>query len=494
MNKRLKINIEGLVQGVGFRPFVYRTARKCGLQGFVLNSTAGVEVEVEGEDKSVDNFIDLIRKECPPLASITDITSVEMPVNNYSRFEIRKSSAKEARRTLISPDVSICDDCLRELFDESNRRYRYPFITCLNCGPRYTTIFDIPYDRESTTMNAFTMCPECRAEYENPNDRRFHSQTNACSKCGPRVFLADSSGKTIEENEPVKEAVELLKNGKILAVKGLGGFHLLCDAENDDAVRSLRERKHREEKPFAVLSGTVEDISGFAFVSDKERKLLESREKPIVLLGKREKNNISKYTAPNNNYFGILLPYTPLHCLIMRDNFRPLVDTSGNISDEPISIDNEDALKKLSGIADYFLLHDRDIFVRCDDSVYMVFDKKTYPVRRARGFAPFPFTIQKKMPNVLACGAEQKNTFCLIKGEDAFVSQHIGDLESLSAYEYYRNSIEHYKHVLDADTRFHKLVRAAIRVIRTVINMLLAKYKKVHVLNIDEENILQWQL
>lgn len=451
MYKRLKINIQGLVQGVGFRPFIYRTAEKYGLKGFVLNSPMGVDVEIEGEEETVYNFLSVIKEQYPPLASITAITAGEVVPNNYTQFEIRKSSAEKTRNTLISPDFSICNDCLNELFEETNRRYRYPFITCTNCGPRYTTIFDIPYDRISTTMNVFEMCSDCRAEYENPLDRRFHSQTNACSQCGPTVYLSDNNGNIIEEREPVEKAVGLLKQGKIIAVKGLGGFHLLCDAENNESVSLLRKRKHREEKPFAILADNSSDISEFVYVSDDERCILESREKPIVLLQKKDTSIISDLVAPDNDYLGVLLPYTPLHYLLIRNNFRALVDTSGNISDEPITINNQDASNKLSGVADYFLMHNRDIFVHCDDSVYMVYDKKPYPVRRARGFTPFPVKISKQLPGILGCGGEIKNTFCLIKGDDTFISQHIGDLESISAYEHYQESIEHYKHVLDIE-------------------------------------------
>jgi len=449
MKKRLKIDINGLVQGVGFRPFIYNIAVKNRLNGYVLNNTEGVEIDVEGEEKDIDYFLKSIENECPPLAVITDVKAAEKSLNLFKEFRIEKSVAAASRKTLTSPDVSICDDCLRELFDPNNRRYKYPFITCTNCGPRLTIISDIPYDRINTTMNAFQMCSECKAEYENPVDRRFHAQTNACFKCGPLVYLADSTGNTIEREKAIEKAVELLKIGKIIAVKGLGGFHLLCDAQNDETVLRLRKRKLREEKPFAILADNPKLVSEFAFVSEEEKKFLLSHQSPIVLLRKKNKNKLSKHIAPNNNYFGVLLPYTPLHYLIMRNNFDVLVDTSGNLSDEPIAIDNSEAVNKLSGVADYFLLHNRDIFVRADDSVYMDFDKNPYPVRRARGYVPYPIHLNKSYQSVLACGGGLKSTFCLVKGKDAFLSQHIGDLDNLQTFEFYQKSIDHLKKIID---------------------------------------------
>ncbi len=449
MKKRIKIDINGLVQGVGFRPFIYKIAVRNRLNGYVLNNTEGVEIEVEGEDKDVDYFLNSVEKECPPLADITDIKITEKSLNLFKDFRINKSSTAAKRKTLISPDVSICDDCLSELFDPKNRRYKYPFISCTNCGPRFTIIFDIPYDRLNTTMNAFQMCSECKTEYENPLDRRFHAQTNACFKCGPVVFLTDAIGNTIENEKPIEKTIELLKEGKIVAVKGLGGFHLICDAKNDETILKLRNRKHREEKPFAILADNLTAVSEFAYVSREEEKVLLSHQRPIVLLRKKKENHISEHVAPNNRYFGVLLPYTPLHYLIIRNNFSTLVDTSGNLSNEPIAIDNKDAIKKLSGIADYFLLHNRDIYVRSDDSVYMSIDKKLYPIRRSRGYVPSPVHLNKKLENILACGGELKNSFCLVKGKYAFISQHIGDLEDLQTYEFYQSSIEHLKKIIE---------------------------------------------
>jgi len=451
MQKRLKIDINGLVQGVGFRPFIYKIAARNRLNGYVLNNTEGVGIEVEGEEKDINSFLNSIEKESPPLANISDIKISEKSLNLYKNFKIKRSLTAASRKTLISPDVSICDDCLKELFDPSNRRYKYPFITCTNCGPRFTIISDIPYDRVNTTMHVFQMCSECRSEYENPLDRRFHAQTNACFKCGPNVLLTDLYGNVVEKEEPINKAVELLKMGKIVAVKGLGGFHLLCDAQNDEAVLNLRKRKFREEKPFALLADNLEIMSEFAYVSEKEKQMLLSRRKPIVLLRKKDKNYISEHAAPNNKYFGVLLPYTPLHYLIIRDNFNALIDTSGNLSDEPISINNNDALKRLSKIADYFILHNRDIFIRSDDSVYMMFDKRPFPIRRARGYVPFPIHLNKSFPNVLGCGGGLKSTVCLIKGENAFLSQHIGDLEDFKTFEFYQESIAHLKKIIEIE-------------------------------------------
>ena len=448
MKKSLKINICGLVQGVGFRPFVYKIATENKLNGYVLNNTSGVEIEIEGDENNINRFLESIKRDFPSLSEITNVIVNEKTPNKYIDFKIKKSIVDENQRTLISPDISICDDCLGELFDSSNRRYKYPFITCTNCGPRFTIISDIPYDRINNTMNVFQMCDVCISEYENPSDRRFHSQTNSCFVCGPEISLVNSSGKIIEKEKAIELTIEFLKQGKIIAVKGLGGFHLLCDATNDEAVINLRKRKLREEKSFAILSDNVDVISEFAYISEEEIKLLSSRQKPIVLLEKKEENFISKYTAPHNDYFGVMLPYTPLHYLIIRNNFKALIDTSGNLRDEPIAIDNNKVLDKLSSVADYFLIHNREIYNRCDDSVFMVFDKDTYPIRRSRGYVPFPIRLNKNFPTVLGCGGELKNTFCFLKGEEAFLSQHIGDIENLQTYEFYCKSIEYFKKVL----------------------------------------------
>jgi len=380
----------------------------------------------------------------------------------------------EGRFALVSPDISVCQDCLRELFDPQDRRYRYPFINCTNCGPRFTIIEDIPYDRPMTTMRAFPMCPSCEAEYNDPANRRFHAQPNACPECGPRVWLqsADcglqiancnpqSAICNLQSDNPVAAARGLLAAGYIVVVKGLGGFHLACDATNDAAVRTLRERKQRVDKPFAIMSYDAATVERYCYLSQAERQLLESRERPIVLLQRRPDSPISKLVAPNNNYLGVMLPYTPLHYLLLSPQgpdvspFSPLalVMTSGNMKEEPIATGNEEALEHLAPLADYFLLHDREIHIRCDDSVTRVFEGQEMPIRRSRGYAPFPIRVPFELEETLACGAELKNTFCLTKEGYAFLSQHIGDLENSETLASYEESIEHFKRLFRIEPR-----------------------------------------
>ncbi|HIE27294.1 TPA: carbamoyltransferase HypF, partial [Candidatus Poribacteria bacterium] len=345
----------------------------------------------------------------------------------------------------ISPDVCTCADCLAELFDIQDRRYRYPFLNCTNCGPRFTIIEDIPYDREKTTMRKFKMCPLCQAEYDDPTNRRFHAQPNACADCGPSVTLEDLTGRPIECNDPIRETIKLLKEGNIIAVKGLGGFHLACDAENDDAVAMLRQRKRRTFKPFAIMSQNIDQIKRYCYIEESEQQLLESVQRPIVLLKKLESRPISEFVAPNNNYLGVMLPYTPLHYILLDSPILALVMTSGNISEEPIAIDNIEAKARLADLADYFLMHNRDIRMRCDDSVSFSLNGGEVMIRRSRGYAPFPIDLNFSMQEILACGPELKNTFCLTKENHAFLSQHIGDLQNIEAFNYYQDAIEHFK-------------------------------------------------
>jgi hydrogenase maturation protein HypF len=354
--------------------------------------------------------------------------------------------------TLISPDVSVCDDCLGEMRAPDDRRYHYPFINCTNCGPRYTIIDDIPYDRPKTSMRHFTMCPQCQAEYDDPTNRRFHAQPNACADCGPHVGLYDNQKHEISQQaEAVKNAADLLKTGNILAIKGLGGYHLAADATNADAVKRLRRRKLREEKPFAIMSYGLENIGRYARVEPEEGKLLTSIQRPIVLLKKKKPNAISEQVAPRNKYFGVMLPYTPLHYLLLEQGFDALVMTSGNLSEEPIAIDNDDAFDRLSGIADYFLIHNRDIYLRSDDSIVRYAAGARRFLRRSRGFVPIPVFLKNAVPPILACGAELKNTICVTTQDKAFLSQHIGDLENLPTYEFLKLTIAHLKRILDID-------------------------------------------
>ena len=434
-----RIRVFGVVQGVGFRPFIYRLAKEYNLKGWVLNTSSSVEIEVEGEKESIERFISDIKRKAPPVARIERIEVEDSVPNNYRDFLI-KESKEEPGYQLISPDIAVCEDCLRELFDPRDRRYRYPFINCTNCGPRFTIIKDIPYDRKNTTMDKFRMCKDCEEEYNDPLNRRFHAQPNACPICGPRLWI---EGLKVED--PIEETARLLKEGFIVAIKGLGGFHLACDATNDNAVRLLRERKKRGYKPFALMMKDLDTIKMYCYVTPEEEKILVSPQAPIVLLKIKDLGDISRGVAPNNNYLGVMLPYTPVHHMLLREVSKPLVMTSGNLSEEPICQDNEEALNRLKGIADYFLLNDRDIYSRYDDSVVFVFDGKPQLIRRARGYAPSPVKIPFKIKQTLACGGELKNTFCLTRDNYAFISQHIGDLENIETLEHFINTIELYK-------------------------------------------------
>lgn len=444
MKSRAKLLVKGIVQGVGFRPFIYNLARAYSLKGWVLNSTEGVSIEIEGEKTVLVDFIHQVQQKVPPLASVDSVDVEYLPPADYETFVIRHSEGDKSKYVKISPDVCICADCLAELFDVQNRRYRYPFLNCTNCGPRFTIIEDIPYDRKNTTMRGFRMCSSCQAEYSDPTNRRFHAQPNACAVCGPSVTLEDLRGK-IECEDPIEQTIEFLREGKIVAVKGLGGFHLACDAENDDAVKALRERKRRTFKPFAIMSADLAKVKQYCYVSEDERQLLQSIQRPIVLLRKLPDCPISEFAAPNNNYLGVMLPYTPLHYLLLESPLLALVMTSGNISEEPIAIDNNEAGHRLADLADHFLVHDRDIRTRCDDSVAQVQQGHQIMIRRSRGYAPYPVDLDISMKEILACGPELKNTFCLTKDNHAFLSHHIGDLQNVEAYNSYQDAIEHYE-------------------------------------------------
>ena len=453
MALRLRVHIQGIVQGVGFRPFVYQLAHHHRLNGYVANTPKGVEIEVEGGQEALQHFLQELPKTAPPLATITQIDTEELPAANYINFEIKSSEEGEERAALISPDTATCNDCLRELFDQQDRRYLYPFINCTNCGPRYTIINDIPYDRPKTSMAVFTMCNDCSREYYDPMDRRFHAQPNACWSCGPRVWLADGEGEDLGITKPISEAADLLNQGAILAVKGLGGFHLAVDATQKEAVERLRWRKGREEKPLALMSSTLEEIETYAFIGENERQLLTSAKRPIVIVPKRPGNIIASQVAPRNRYFGVMLPYTPLHHLLFAHPFVALVMTSGNISEEPIAIDNLEAVERLGKIADYFLFHDRDIILRSDDSILRIVTGRTRQLRRSRGYVPVPIFLRKPVPEVLALGGELKGTICLTKENRAFVSQHIGDLENLETLEFLEQTVDHLQRVLEVGPR-----------------------------------------
>jgi hydrogenase maturation protein HypF len=443
--KSASISVRGIVQGVGFRPFVYGLAVKHNLKGWVYNTSDDVRIEVEGDAEAIEQFELELRTKAPPLAHIEDIAVEYRPPAGYETFEIRHSQAQEGKYQLISPDVATCKPCLDELLDPEDRRYRYQFTNCTNCGPRFTIIEDMPYDRPRTTMRSFQMCPQCQAEYDNPLDRRFHAQPNACPKCGPRLQLVDNQGNLMTESDPVAAAGQLLRKGNIVAVKGLGGFLLACDATNDTVVGTLRQRKKRSSKPFAIMVATVEAAKEHCYVSPEEEDLLRSPQSPIVLMRWREGSSVSREVAPNLLFLGVMLPYTPLHHVLLRDAGLPLVMTSGNLSEEPIARDNDEALRRLQGIADSFLVHNRDIYSRYDDSVAVVERGISQIVRRARSYAPYPVRLPFDARQVLGCGAEEKNTFCLTKDNYAFVSQHIGDMENMETLEHFDITISLYK-------------------------------------------------
>ncbi|MBN1294069.1 MAG: carbamoyltransferase HypF [Candidatus Latescibacteria bacterium] len=473
-NKTERITVSGIVQGVGFRPFVYNTALRHKLGGYILNNPDGVVIEIEGNPAEIDAFVFDLNNKAPQLARIIGIhrETVKASVGDkhYDVFEIRHSEQEGKPQTLISPDVCVCDDCLNEMFDPADRRYLYPFINCTNCGPRFTIIRELPYDRPYTTMSEFIMCPACEIEYANTTDRRFHAQPNACPLCGPGLQLLESKGSTIP-GDPLINSIDLLKKGGIVALKGLGGFHIAVDATNEDAVNRLRRRKHREEKPLALMVDSPETARKIAVIDDITHHLFISRERPIVLAFKQKKLpeslNIAGSVAPFNQYFGVMLPYTPLHYLLFFHPvtggnynrnipvFRALVMTSGNLSEEPICKDNNEALERLSGVADALLVHNRRIHVRCDDSVITSTDGKVSLVRRSRGYVPMPVFSPKPLSQVLAFGAELKNTLCVTDGYRAFVSQHIGDLENLPTLDFFNEAVIHFTNIMDIKPKLY---------------------------------------
>jgi hydrogenase maturation protein HypF len=443
-----RVHVTGVVQGVGFRPFVYGLAGRLGLAGWVRNTSAGVDIEIDGSLEALEAFKRALEEEAPPLARIDRIDfSVKQP-GGFTVFEIVDSQAAPEDFQPVSPDVSICPDCLRELFDPNDRRYRYPFINCTNCGPRFTIIEGMPYDRPNTTMAPFVMCSDCAAEYEDPTDRRYHAQPVACPVCGPQIWLECNGQRLAEREDALQDTRAMLRQGKIVAIKGIGGFHLACDASNPAAVDELRRRKLRVDKPFALMAASTEVIEQHCVIDDEARELLESRERPIVILPRRESSAIAPGVAPGQETLGMMLPYTPLHALLLEavDGMpQVLVMTSGNLSEEPIATQDDQARRTLADLADAFLMHNRDIRTRCDDSVYRSFRGASYPVRRARGFAPYPVRLPCQTFSILAVGGELKNTFCCTRGEYAFVSQHIGDMENYETLQSFEEATEHFE-------------------------------------------------
>jgi hydrogenase maturation protein HypF len=470
-NQRKHIQVRGIVQGVGFRPFVYNLAHSLGLTGFVFNSSSGVTIEIEGDGAAVEAFLQTLKENPPQLAEITGITVSEMAVEGSAGFSILGSREEAGEFVLVSPDAGTCDACWSDFGDPANRRYGYPFTNCTHCGPRYTILRDIPYDRAKTTMSAFTMCADCQAEYEDPRDRRFHAQPNACAVCGPSLLLVKSvatgsmAAADFQDRDSlaiVRQARRLLAEGKILAVKGLGGFLLACDATNEAAVAELRRRKRRPHKPFALMVRDLAAARRLCEVSTEDEASLLSPRRPIVILPRQAEARLASGIAPGDKTTGVMLPYTPLHYLLFSDapeiesEWSALVMTSGNLSEEPIVISNHEAMLQLGGVADWFLLHNRDIATRVDDSVVRSFEGRERVLRRSRGFVPQTIDLGIELEEVLAFGGELKNTFCLTKGRYAILSQHIGDLENYETMQFFEETLSNLKHV------FRVVPRAAV--------------------------------
>jgi hydrogenase maturation protein HypF len=452
---RTRVRVEGIVQGVGFRPFVHALAGRLGLAGLVGNDAGGVFVEVEGAADTVGRFLEALAAEAPPLAVIERVTATPLDPTGARGFAIAPSRGGGERQTLVSPDTATCADCLAELADPADRRFRFPFINCTNCGPRFTIVRDVPYDRPATTMAGFAMCADCAREYGDPSDRRFHAQPVCCPACGPTLRLLDRDGRA-GGGDPLAAAAARLREGAVVAVKGLGGYHLAADAAAEPAVAALRARKHREDKPFAVMAADLEGARALCLVDEVEAAMLASPRRPIVLLRRHPEaaGRVAASVAPRNRSLGVLLPYTPLHHLLLAEVARPIVLTSGNVSDEPIAYRDSEAAERLGGIADWFLVHDRPIHVRADDSVVRAFRGRELPLRRSRGFAPQPLALPWPSPrHVLACGAELKHTFCLAKDRRAFVSHHIGDLENYETFRSFTEGVEHLRRLFAVDPR-----------------------------------------
>ena len=461
MNARIHIAIRGAVQGVGFRPFIYRLANELKLTGYVLNNSNGVFIDAEGNEPTLREFLSRIHGDKPKLSFIISLEHCFLDPVGYFNFEIRESQEDNNVSALILPDIAVCGDCLKEMYDPNNRRYLYPFINCTNCGPRFSITESLPYDRPNTSMKIFKMCNNCKREYENPADRRFHAQPTACVLCGPQLYLWNEKGKVIsKKNEALIQTAELIRKGKIIALKGLGGFQLVVDATNNEAVKELRRRKLREEKPFALMFPSLQSVKAVCEVSETENGVLLSPESPIILLKKKSETRnqkliISPIVAPYNPYIGAMLPYTPLHHLLTKELNFPIVATSANLSEEPICIDEYEALERLKGIADYYLVHNRPIVRHVDDSILRIVMNREMVLRRARGYAPLPIHLTEKFDNkkskiILAVGGHLKNTIALKKGNDIFISQHIGDLSTEESNKTFKKVIDDFKILYNA--------------------------------------------
>jgi hydrogenase maturation protein HypF len=468
MAKRVLITVRGIVQGVGYRPFIYNLAVSLGVSGFVANSNLGVVIEAQASPRRLAKFLRSVKTKHPPMAKIASVEVKRLKMRRGGDFFIEKSSVLGPKSLLVSPDLSMCPDCLKEMGSKADRRRLYPFTTCINCGPRFSIIFDTPFDRARTSMNKFKTCPDCFCEYDDPSDRRFHSEANSCALCGPKLLLYEK-GRPVSNINPILKAVDLIKRGEVIALKGLGGFHLVCDASNDRAVKALREAKGRDKKPFAIMCRDVSVVKMICHINIKESSLLQSLERPIVLLEKRSGigdrpacrtgrgsgrgGSISELVAPGNKYLGVMLPYTPLHHLLLTEGPEAIVATSANLSEEPICAERKEVEKKLAKITPFILDHDRDIITRVDDSVVKVIAKKPCFIRRARGYVPVPIAVKRVKEDILALGAELKNTFALVKSGSAFVSQHIGDLKSFGSYDHFKRTIEHFKKIFQIEPR-----------------------------------------
>lgn len=448
-----KIVVKGIVQGVGFRPFIYKNATKNNLKGFVNNTSKGVFIEVEGYEEDITSFIEEIKHKPPVLSKVTDIKIIDKEIEGYTNFKIIESKEEEEAITLLSPDIATCDDCLKDISDVNNRRYRYPFTNCTNCGPRFSITKKVPYDRGNTTMDVFQMCSECREEYTEPLNRRFHAQPNGCSKCGPRVFICDKEGQEITSKDPIKDIAKEIKNGKIVAIKGIGGFHLACDAKNKEVINELRKRKKRPRKPLAVMMRDIETVKKYCDVNELEERILLGNKKPILLLDKKRNSLLPKeLTNYQNGKLGVMLPYTPVHHILFSEDIDILVMTSANISGEPMVYKNHEAIEKLKGIADFYLMNNRHIYIPIDDSVSRVILGKERVLRNARGYAPKSMEI-KDMAYSIALGANSNNTFAIANNENIFFSNYIGDLANYNTWQHYINSLEHMKGIYKIDPK-----------------------------------------
>ncbi len=508
-----RIIITGIVQGVGFRPFIFNLADRFGLKGWVGNSDSNVIIEIDEDFQKTTDFINEIKKSAPVLSRIESIEYKEIEYQGFRNFEIRHSQKNSKGPVFISPDVATCCDCLSEMKDKSDRRYKYPFINCTNCGPRFTIIKNIPYDRDKTTMECFEMCDNCRQEYTKPSDRRYHAQPVSCHDCGPKLSVADENGKIIPEinssSDCIKYTADMVKKGYIVAVKGIGGYHLACDGLNQKAVDRLRTRKHRDDKPFAVMARDLKTVEKYCTISPAEVSILNSPASPIVLLEKREGVMLPDSIAHLNKYLGVMLPYTPVHHLLFEEEAFPeiLVMTSGNLSSEPIFYRDDEAMEGLEGIADAYLTNNREIYIRTDDSVTRVFQDKEYIIRRARGYVPKPVSINVRellgldenveLPSVLACGGELKNVFCLNKGKNFYLSHHIGDLENESTNVAFRKGIEHFKRLFDISPQciaydLHPNYYSSLYALsQPDIDKIAVQHHKAHVASCMAENLLK---